>query len=946
MTAMFWQLFAAGAATVGTGALLYALEKHTAFGRLKYYLRQVIIGIVFGVLAILATHNGIDAGGAVVNVRDAAPLTAGFVFGAPAGFLSGLIGGVERYIAGIDGVGEFTMIACSVSTVVAGLFAGLIKIKLFDNKKVPWEFGLISGAAVEVFHMVLILVLGSADTIRSYEYMQLCSIPMIAGNAATVAAVLVITRAIRRGGFRRKKVRIRKIAQTFQFWLLIMIAVAFVVTAGFAHLMQTGVAERTTNRQLSMTAEDVKNEIINASDEALYATTRQIMYDVRFVASDDLDLAGVAKRYDVAEINVVDENGIIVDSNIDDYIGFDMASGEQSSAFLPLLDNLEGVSRVIQPYGPITKDPRVKRKYVGVQIPAGGFVQVGYDLSQYRDELEEHFYVSSHFRHIGETGGVIICDPNKYVLSSRDGHVGEYLLGDIWTYINKGENKNMIEASIFGVPSYCRYSYAEGFYIVTYRTIAESMLSRDIAMYMIIFIEALIFTALLIFLYRILKSTVVDNMKRVNESLAEITGGNLDVEVDVRSNQEFAILSDDINRTVGTLKFYIDEAASRIDKELEFAKDIQYSLLPSVSPAFPQRQDFDIYALMNTAREVGGDFFDFYMPESNKLAILIADVSGKGIPAAMFMMTAKTLIKGFVESGDPPETAFAKANEELCSGNDADMFVTAWLGVIDLETGLMSYANAGHNPPLIKKNRESFEYLKDKPNFILAGMSGVKYKRHELQLDPGDIVFLYTDGVTEATAAGNELYGEDRLLKCVSKLEDGGMRELCDGVQDDVDAFVGEADQFDDITMLAFKLRTLEDDHSIRTSASVDSMEAVQRYAEKKLERADISARVANRIKVALDEIYSNVAYYSEAGSCTVEIRTFDDIDVIIKDDGKEYDPTAAAAPDTTLSADERKIGGLGIYMTKNLTKSIEYERKDGFNILHMVFSRSQENRK
>ncbi len=200
--------------------------------------------------------------------------------------------------------------------------------------------------------------------------------------------------------------------------------------------------------------------------------------------------------------------------------------------------------------------------------------------------------------------------------------------------------------------------------------------------------------------------------------------------------------------TVAALKRYIDEAAARIDKELEFAKNIQSSALPSVFPAFPQRKDFDIHATMHTAKEVGGDFYDFYITDGNILNFLIADVSGKGIPAAMFMMRAKTQLKSLTESGLSMDEVFTRGNNGLCEGNDAGMFVTAWQGGLNLETGLVSFANAGHNPPLVKHKDGSFEYLKSRAGLVLAGMEGLKYKEQELNLSAGDIIFLYTDGVT------------------------------------------------------------------------------------------------------------------------------------------------------------------------------------------------------
>ena len=210
---------------------------------------------------------------------------------------------------------------------------------------------------------------------------------------------------------------------------------------------------------------------------------------------------------------------------------------------------------------------------------------------------------------------------------------------------------------------------------------------------------------------------------------------------------------------------------------------------------------------MHTAKEVGGDFYDFYFVDDDTLAFLIADVSGKGIPAAMFMMQSKTLLKSYAESGMSVEMVFTNANEKLCEGNDADMFVTAWMGCLNIRTGLLTFANAGHNPPAVKHEDGSFTYLKTRAGFVLAGMEGIRYRKNELQLQPGDVIYLYTDGVTEAINGSEELYGEDRLLSILNAHAGDSAQNICDAVKADVDVFAGEAEQFDDITMLCLAYR-------------------------------------------------------------------------------------------------------------------------------------------
>jgi len=314
--------------------------------------------------------------------------------------------------------------------------------------------------------------------------------------------------------------------------------------------------------------------------------------------------------------------------------------------------------------------------------------------------------------------------------------------------------------------------------------------------------QIMVFAALFILIFILVKRLVVNNIYQINSSLSAITEGKLDTVVNVRSHVEFDDLSNDINTTVDTLKRYIADAAARIDAELAFAKAIQHSALPSVFPPYPGRKEFAIHAAMFTAKEVGGDFYDFYFVDEDTLAFLIADVSGKGIPAAMFMMQSKTLLKSFAESGMPIEQVFTTANEKLCEGNEAGMFVTAWMGLLNVKTGLVTFANAGHNPPLVRQADGSFAFHKTRAGFVLAGMEGIRYRKFELQLAPGDTICLYTDGVTEATNAEEQLYGDERLQNLLNRQQGASAQAICEAIKADVDAFVGEAEQFDDITML------------------------------------------------------------------------------------------------------------------------------------------------
>ena len=249
------------------------------------------------------------------------------------------------------------------------------------------------------------------------------------------------------------------------------------------------------------------------------------------------------------------------------------------------------------------------------------------------------------------------------------------------------------------------------------------------------------------------------------------------------------------------------EERQRISTELDVATRIQADMLPCIFPAFPDRPEFDIYATMNPAKEVGGDFYDFFMVDDTHLAIVIADVSGKGVPAALFMVIGKTLIKDHTRPGLNLGEVFSQVNELLCDSNHEGMFITAFEGVLDLVSGEFCFVNAGHEVPFISRAGEPFEPYKVRPGFVLAGMEDMKYQFGMIQLAPGDKIFQYTDGVTEATNSEEELYGMERLGEVLKKNTEKSPEELLPVVRGDIDAFVGSAPQFDDITMLCVEYR-------------------------------------------------------------------------------------------------------------------------------------------
>ena len=281
--------------------------------------------------------------------------------------------------------------------------------------------------------------------------------------------------------------------------------------------------------------------------------------------------------------------------------------------------------------------------------------------------------------------------------------------------------------------------------------------------------------------------------------------------IDIHTGDELEDLAHSIMKMDGDLKTYIKELSEftaekeKMSAELNVAKSIQTGALPSKFPPFPDKKEFDLYATMTPAKEVGGDFYDFFMVDDDHIALVMADVSGKGIPAALFMMESKILIRSAVQSGLSPSAALIKANEQLLENEDIDFFVTVWLAVVDINTGKGLAANAGHEHPTLKHKNGDYEMVKYKHSLAVATIEGLQFKEHEFELKAGDELFVYTDGVTEATNSDNELFGEERLVDSLNKCKASGPEELLPHIKADIDEFVGDAPQFDDITMLAFR---------------------------------------------------------------------------------------------------------------------------------------------
>lgn len=404
-----------------------------------------------------------------------------------------------------------------------------------------------------------------------------------------------------------------------------------------------------------------------------------------------------------------------------------------------------------------------------------------------------------------------------------------------------------------------------------------------------------------------------------------------------KSDDEIGIMTEAFHKMRDNLLAHIEMVktaaidAQKNQSELEIARNIQQSALPV---NFPCHGVFEVCAYMKPARHVGGDFYDFFFVGEDKFAVLVADVSGKGIPAALFMMTAKALIKNTAKSGMEVAKVFTLVNNELCEGNITGMFVTAFLAVLDLKNGVLEYVNAGHNPPFIY-DESGYHMMEVKRNMVLGGLDNVQYASEKWQMRKGQRIFLYTDGVSEAQNKSGEFYGEERLRKSLEQ-DMQSTRHTISCVQKDVSDFADGAEQSDDITMLELLYCGLEEDLLV-VKAEISETAKVLQTVSADMEAKGVSPEGQSKIMVACEEIFSNVAQYAYKDGGMVRIRStvaYGKYLLRFIDNGLAYNPLEKPDPDISSKAEDRDIGGLGIFIVKQMMNEVNYERIDEQNIL------------
>ena len=574
----------------------------------------------------------------------------------------------------------------------------------------------------------------------------------------------------------------------------------------------------------------------------------------------------LAKTFNIDEINIVNDRGVVIGSNIPSVLGSNFNRHPLTREFMALTNATTTI--VSQPFRAGVANPEMFCKYYGMAFPEhNGFIQLGMSADRLRQNMysytmEEADRILSewHFSVVGwyERGDRYVDFEHGRIFRLRDKVRGRMLVGRCFNYRD-------YRYVAFLPERYC-YSQRNAAFVVTA---------------LVLGVLLFIFTYILV---RLAKASA--NLERMHAA-----------------------------------------ADARTAADLALARTIQMSALPATDGAFMECMEFTLSAECHPAREVGGDFYDFFHLPGNRLAFLVADVSGKGIPGAMFMMEAKNVIKGcLVEFVDLAE-AITEANRRLCANNRAELFVTAWIGLLD-RTGLFEYVNAGHNRPFIRRANGTIEKVMGKGGPFLGLFENAGYRANVLKFERGDGLYLYTDGVTEAMNAKGEQFGEQRLRAEIAS--------RTRRIKDAVDEFVAGAEQSDDMTSVEIFWHGRPESQAREFAADETSLAPALKFIREALTGAD-SKTVASMLNAA-DEVTSNIVNHAGATGYRIEVdRTADRLRLRFSDDGKPYNPLSHADPDVHAAIEDRPIGGLGLVVIKRLVDRLAYAWEDGRNVLTLI---------
>ena len=650
---------------------------------------------------------------------------------------------------------------------------------------------------------------------------------------------------------------------------IILASIALYAIALFVSWQQESAwAERRLQTILTAAERSYSDVIDGEIDAALRYVGGAIVNELggRCVPQTLEQMERLAKAFNLDEINIVNRKGIVIGSNVPSVMGFDFNSNPLTREFMALTN--ENTTIVAQPFRSGVANPEMFCKYHGMAFPGQqGFLQLGITVGRLRKVM---------YTYTSEEADRILKDwhfsaVGWYERIDGDRNFSPGVMFRRWN----DEDGAMIAGRYF---DYRGYHYAA--------LIPESFCysQRNAA-----FAVTALVLGVLIFIF----AYILVRLAKASAKLEKLHAA----------------------------------ADARTASDLALARTIQMSALPSADGAFMDALEFSLFAECYPAREVGGDFYDFFPIPRGRIAFLVADVSGKGIPGALFMMEAKNVLKNCLMEFSDLSDAVAEANRRLCAGNKAEMFVTVWVGVLD-QKGVFEYVNAGHNRPLVRRADGRIEKVMGKGGRFLGMFEDAAYRVNSLRLERGDAIYLYTDGITEAMNVKGEQLGEQRLRAVIS--------ECKRTIKEAVDEFVAGAEQSDDMTGMAIFWHGQPEPRSCDFAADEASLAPSLKFIRETL--AGVDRKSVAAMLNAADEVTSNIVNYSGASGYRIGVeRTADRLRLCFSDDGKPYNPLSHADPDTHASIEERPVGGLGLVVVKRLADRVTYSREGDRNVLTLI---------
>jgi len=840
----------------------------------RYWFRQIVSGLLLGVFSIGCYYLGVK-----VNdyLSGSTTFTVGIstFFPVVAGFVFGWPSCVAATLVSFifrACIPSFLRWATVTSCLIGGLVCALASHFIMHDKRAKWYYAFFGGVFVETINILLLYIFYLNYLSKAYATIVQFDVICVACNGACAALSCLIIQLLEKEKIATSIRKNNRIASRIQISLFAISFVALVFTSGVTYTVAF-------------------NDAYDSRRDQLYNNVFDMHNDFKTMKKD-------YSPFFCADRHLVSEKGFVLTVCAQDVI---IMNDEPAAIPTPTfyLNQLVGV-------------PDLAKDKFGIE-----------------HNMEFKF----------DDGTNI----NKYPISKTDDEYGKcnFVLFD---QRFKGEDYLVsYSLELYKSQTGEKQHNPDKYYSIVFIPYSEIRTSAGISFRVVLALDLIAFVALFALVNLLVSKRIISNIEEMDNTLERIMDGEVNEEIKLKSGyKEFEQLSNNINLTIGALRNYGEEIERRMADELEFAKKIQENSLPT---AFPNEEAYNIYALMNTAKEVGGDFYDCVKMNNGKIMFLIADVSGKGIPAAMFMMRARTLIKSLTLTDASVAEIATQTNNLLIENNESGIFVTAWIGILNPATGEVNYVNAGHCEPLIKCNGK-YEVLHTHHQLVLAAMKDTKYTSDTLYLKPGEELLLYTDGVTEATNKDFKQYGLDRLVSFVNNTRYFNAKQLLTEISDEVAKYEGYTDQFDDITMLSLRYIGV----NINRPENVLTLKAYPRnasvainYVESILTREglEIDPKCVPQMSIVVDELFANVSYHAyphgAVGDLTIEVDIKDDILYLtFIDTGIPFDPTQPFNADVTSGVEERKQGGLGIFLVKRSVDKLTYERKKNQNILYL----------